>query len=184
MFTTAPDVNKNTGISLLQGELCFCTKNHLGVTSMTLNPKSWSLPDLPMLKSFGQQLAEFNQAYTAKHIYDQLIQRVQAFETELDQEHEVGMRLVSFGKSTEFSVSRIGYLDPNLIWFQGVLSDKSDVELIQHVSQINFMLIKIKRQPSEEPRCPIGFCSNQPLSETPADTAPNKIIETLPATTK
>ncbi|HWR43237.1 DUF6173 family protein [Sporomusa sp.] len=150
---------------------------------MTLNPKSWSLPDIPMLKSFGQQLVEFNQPYTAKHIFNQLIQRVQAFEAELDQEHEVGMRLVSFGKSTEFSVSRIGYLDPNLIWFQGVLSDKSDVELIQHVSQISFMLIKIKRQPSEEPRCPIGFCSKSSLTADSVDEAPSEITETLPATT-
>ncbi len=143
---------------------------------MTLNPKSWSLPDIPMLKSFGQQLAEFNQPYTAKHIFNELIKRVQAFEAELDQEHEVGMRLVSFGKSTEFSVSRIGYLDPNLIWFQGNLADKSDVELIQHISQISFMLIKIRRQPSAEPRCPIGFCTNPPIDGDAAISSPDEGI--------
>ncbi|SMC34965.1 DUF6173 family protein [Sporomusa malonica] len=134
---------------------------------MTLNPKNWSLPDIPMLKSFGQQLTEFNQAYTAKNIFNQLVERVQDFEAKLDQEHEVGMRLVSFGKSTEFSVARIGYMDPSLIWFQGTLSDGSDVELVQHVNQISFMLIKIKRESPQEPRCPIGFCSNLPLQETP-----------------
>ena len=143
---------------------------------MTLNPKSWSLPDIPMLKSFGQQLAEFNQPYTAKHIFNELIKRVQAFEAELDQEHEVGMRLVSFGKSTEFSVSRIGYLDPNLIWFQGNLADKSAVELIQHISQISFMLIKLRRQPSAEPRCPIGFCTNPPIDGAPAISSPDEGI--------
>lgn len=140
---------------------------------MTLNPKNWSLPDIPMLKSFGQQLTEFNQPYTAKSIFNQLVQRVQDFEAKLDQEHEVGMRLVSFGKSTEFSVARIGYLDPSLIWFQGTLADGSDVELVQHVNQISFMLIKLKRLSPQEPRCPIGFCSNLSLPETP-DSEPDE----------
>ncbi|WP_371378134.1 DUF6173 family protein [Sporomusa aerivorans] len=144
---------------------------------MTLNPLSWSLPDIPMLKSFGQQLADFNQPYTAKSIFEQLIQRVQGFEAQLDQEHEVGMRLVSFGKSTEFSVTRLGYLNPCLIWFEGTLPDGSAVELVQHVSQINFLLLKLRRQSPLEPRCPIGFCTDLPLpasatAESPASEPP------------
>lgn len=137
---------------------------------MTFNPLSWSLPDIPMLKSFGQQLADFNQPYTAKNIFEQLIQRVQNFEAMLDQEHEVGMRLVSFGKSTEFSVARIGCLNPSLLWFEGTLSDGSAVELVQHVSQVNFLLIKLKRQSPLEPRCPIGFCTDPSLAaNTPVE---------------
>lgn len=140
---------------------------------MTLNPKNWSLPDIPMLKSFGQQLSEANQPYTAQNMFRQLVERVQEFEAKLDQEHEVGMRLVSFGKSTEFRVSRIGYLDPSLLWFQGVMPDGSDVELIQHVSQINFMLLKVRRKAPEEPRCPIGFCSLPALADS-TDSAVEK----------
>ncbi|CVK19178.1 MULTISPECIES: DUF6173 family protein [Sporomusa] len=143
---------------------------------MTLNPKNWSLPDIPMLKSFSQQLSEFNQPYTAKNMFQQLVERVKDFEAKLDQEHEVGMRLVSFGKSTEFSVSRIGYLDPSLLWFQGVMPDGSEVELVQHVSQINFMLLKVKRKLPQEPRCPIGFCPLLPPAET-AIPDRQKIIE-------
>ena len=140
---------------------------------MTFNPLSWSLPDLPMLKSFRQQLADFNQPYTAKNIFEQLIQRVQNFEALLDQEHEVGMRLVSFGKSTEFSVARIGYLNPSLLWFEGTLPDGSAVELVQHVSQINFLLIKLKRQSPQEPRCPIGFCTDPSLTANPPVEPPD-----------
>jgi hypothetical protein len=103
------------------------------------------------------QMVEINEPYTAKNIFQQLVQRIKRFEKSLDQEHEVGMQLVSFGQSTQFSVTQIGYMDPSIILFEGILSDESNVELVQHISQISFLMIAVKRQNSEEPRSPIGF---------------------------
>jgi len=117
---------------------------------------------MPRGKSFIEQMTEINQPYTAKNIFSQLVKQIQDFESKLDQEHEVGMQLVSFGHSTQFSVSHLGYIDPSIIWFAGILSDGSHVELMQHVSQISFLLVALQRDEPEIPKTQIGFSMIDP----------------------
>lgn len=126
---------------------------------MIINPLEVISEDISMLraKSFIEQMNEINQPYTAKSIFNELVQRIQHFESELNQEHEVGMQLVNFGQSTQFSVSRLGYTDPSIIWFEGVLADNSTVQLVQHVSQISFLMVALKREHPEKPKPQIGF---------------------------
>lgn len=126
---------------------------------MTSNPLEGIRAKIPMLraKSFIEQMNEINQPYTAKNIFHELIDRIQKFESELDEEYEVGMQLVSFGNTTQFSVSSLGYTDPSIIWFAGLLDDGSHVELVQHVSQISFLMIALKRSNPEKPKPLIGF---------------------------
>ena len=126
---------------------------------MTVNPLEGLIPTIPMFraKSFAEQMAEINQPYTAQNIYNELLERIQQFESALNQEHEVGIELVSFGQAAQFSVLRLGYTDPSIIWFEGVLADGSNVELVQHVSQISFLMVAIKRQHPEKPKAQIGF---------------------------
>ena len=126
---------------------------------MIRNPLEGITASIPMsrAKSFVEQMTEINQPYTAKHIFNELIERIKKFESELNQEHEVGMRLVTFGESTQFSVLNLGYTDPSIIWFEGILADGSHVELVQHVSQISFLMIALKREDPEKPKAPIGF---------------------------
>jgi hypothetical protein len=81
------------------------------------------------------------------------------FHRDLDEQHEVGGQLASFGKNIEFHFTNIGYWNPSLISFVGVLEDGSPVELVQHVSQINVLLIKKRRTQPDEPKRPIGFAS-------------------------
>lgn len=116
--------------------------------------------------SLKDQMVEINEPYTAKNIFQQLVQRIKRFESSLDQEHEVGMQLVSFGQSIQFSVTHIGYMDPSIIWFEGILPDESNVELVQHISQISFLMMALKRQNSEKPKSPIGFY--RPDQQTPS----------------
>lgn len=126
---------------------------------MIFNPLEGITTTIPMsrAKSFVEQMTEINQPYTAKNIFNELIERIQNFESKLNQEHEVGMQLVTFGESTQFSVLRLGYIDPSIIWFEGILADGSHVELLQHVSQISFLMIALKREDPEIPKKPIGF---------------------------
>ena len=126
---------------------------------MITNPLEGITANLSMLraKSFVEQMNEINQPYTAKSIFNELVQRIQRFESELNQEQEVGMQLVNFGQSTQFSVSRLGYTDPSIIWFEGVLADDSSVQLVQHVSQISFLMVALKREHPEKPKAQIGF---------------------------
>jgi hypothetical protein len=132
-------------------------------------------PALFRAKNLTDQLITVNQPYTAQSLFNQLVQRIQSFEASLEQTHEVGMRLVHFGQSLQFSVSNLGYMDPSLIWFEGILADGSTVELIQHVSQISFLLMAVKRQNPDEPKNQIGFCINSRQSPESCLTAEQEV---------
>jgi hypothetical protein len=100
------------------------------------------------------QLANANKA---SEFYLCLGYQIQAFDETLDQDHEVGIRLVTFGQAVTFYVDDIGYHDPSLILFHGTTEGGDRVMLVQHVSQISFLLIAMKRQNPEEPKKPFGF---------------------------
>ena len=90
--------------------------------------------------------------YTREVIMD----RIKEFEDQLDNEHEVGLRLASFGQSIMLSVTGIGYSNPSTLVFYGYVGDQP-ATLIQHVSQLNFLLMAVKKaDPQKAPRR-IGF---------------------------
>jgi hypothetical protein len=88
--------------------------------------------------------------------YESLLEYIQEFEKNLDIEHEVGMRLVSFGNELTFHVHKIGYTKPNIITFYGVTNSSEQIQLVQHVSQLSFVLMAVKKL--EEVPCRVmGF---------------------------
>jgi hypothetical protein len=93
----------------------------------------------------------------ASEFHSRLISMINDFHEKLDNEHEVGVRLVSFGQKITFHIESIGYWNPSLIRFNGFTEDGMPVELIQHVSQISIVLIKMKRKDPDKPKRPIGF---------------------------
>ncbi|WP_236633806.1 DUF6173 family protein [Siccibacter colletis] len=95
----------------------------------------------------------------ANEFHRRLIVWINDFHRTLDEDHEVGGQLASFGRVVEFHFTGISYWDPSLISFIGKLEDGSPVELVQHVSQINILLLKKKRLNPEEPKRPIGFAA-------------------------
>lgn len=95
----------------------------------------------------------------ASEFHKRLVKWIQDFDKELDQQHEVGVRLVSFGQTVTFHLGNIGYWNPSLISFSGFTEAGEPVELIQHVSQISILLLKIKRKDPEKPKRPIGFAA-------------------------
>ncbi len=95
----------------------------------------------------------------ADEFYRRLISWINDFHRGLDEEHEVGARLVSFGQTVTFHIDDIGYWNPSLISFQGKNENGDSVELIQHVSQISILLVALKRANSNKPKRPIGFGS-------------------------
>lgn len=97
----------------------------------------------------------------ASEFYKRLVKWINDFDSALDDEHEVGVRLVSFGQSVVFHLNGIGYWNPFLISFLGTTEDGQPVELIQHVNQISILLMKLPRKNPEEPKKPIGFATNQ-----------------------
>jgi Family of unknown function (DUF6173) len=102
-------------------------------------------------------LAEFQRLNLASEFATKLLERIKHFDTELDNDHEVGMKLVSFGQATTFHVSDVGYYNPSILLFIGYTDEGNRVELIQHVSQFSFLLLTLPRLNPEQPKRPIGF---------------------------
>lgn len=98
-------------------------------------------------------------ANSADEFCSRLVKRIVDFETDLDETKEVGVRLVSFGQSITFHVRDLGYHNPSLIVFKGVTDDGNQVELIQHVSQISFLLMAVRRLEPDIDRGEFGFHS-------------------------
>lgn len=104
----------------------------------------------------------------ASVFYQQLKAMVIDFNRHLNDNQELGIRLVSFGQTMTFHVERIGYSNPSLIIFVGVSDDGHPLTLVQHVSQINFLLMAVPKPGPELPRRHIGFldeCTPDVLNE-------------------
>jgi hypothetical protein len=101
----------------------------------------------------------------ASEFYKRLVEMINEFDEKLDPEHEVGARLVSYGQTVLIHIEDLGYYNPSLIKFHGRLEDGSKVELIQHVSQISFLLMAVKRLNPDEPKKRIGFNTYEEASE-------------------
>jgi Family of unknown function (DUF6173) len=93
----------------------------------------------------------------ASEFYKRLVEWIGEFDASLSREFEVGVRLVSFGQALVFRLEDLGYWNPSLISFKGHTDDGAPVELIQHVSQISVLLMRIPREDPEAPKRPIGF---------------------------
>lgn len=117
----------------------------------TANTPSISIPDM-MVDAFNKK-----NPLTADHVYDVILSRIKDFEDQLDDDHEVALMLTSFGQSITLSVTEIGYENPNILIFKGYIGNQH-ATLIQHMSQLNFlMLANPKAVPNEPPRRVIGF---------------------------
>lgn len=93
-----------------------------------LIPKIMSDFELPTVRPNANLASEY-----CKRLTEMLVN----FESQLDEQHEIGIRLVNFGQSVVFHLEEMGYYNPSIITFGGVSEDGSPVELIQHISQIS-----------------------------------------------
>lgn len=108
----------------------------------------------------NEELQENYQQELASDFYKKLSHYMDEFDKSLNQEQEVGVKLVNFGQTVQFTVHSIGYFNPKLICFYGEMPDGSAIQLIQHVNQISFLLTAVQRKNPEVPKRPIGFCSD------------------------
>lgn len=101
-------------------------------------------------------IPKFRDHTMADYAYEVIMDRIKEFEDDLDSDHEVAVRLASFGQSITMSVTEIGYSNPNTLVFYGYVGDQF-ATLIQHVSQLNFLLLAVKKAVPEKPPRRIGF---------------------------
>jgi len=131
-------------------------------TSVSSKIEAFNTPKIPAF----HQMPIITNPNLASEFHSRLIRMINEFDEGLNQSEEVGVRLVSFGQSVTFSVENIGYCNPSLIRFYGRLEDGSPVQLVQHVTQISFLLMALKRENPNEPKRKIGFCSEKENCET------------------
>jgi hypothetical protein len=101
----------------------------------------------------------------ASEFHSRLMKWISDFDASLDEAHEVGVRLVSFGQSLVFHLADMAYWNPSLISFQGSTDDGQPVELIQHVNQISILLMKLPRKDPSKPKRPIGLLGDSQESK-------------------
>jgi Family of unknown function (DUF6173) len=90
-----------------------------------------------------------------------ILKMIQDFDDKLKENEEVGIKLVSFGgQAVMIHVESLSCWDPSLVCFTGYTSQEGQyTQLIQHVSQISFLLMALPRLKPENPKGKIGFIS-------------------------
>jgi hypothetical protein len=110
---------------------------------------------------------------SAEAVFYRLASYIKEFEANLDHDHEVGARMVSFGATVQFHIVDMGYWNPDIITFEGVDDAGHHMKLIQNVLQLNVLLIGMPKREEHETAERIGFlleARNKPADKpgTPA----------------
>ena len=92
----------------------------------------------------------------ADYAYEVIMERIREFESGLNDDEEVLVQLASFGHSITMAVTEIGFSNPSTLVFYGYVNGQS-ATLIQHMSQLNFLLLAAKKADPEKPPRRIGF---------------------------
>ena len=94
--------------------------------------------------------------YLASWKYKKLVEQIREFEADLDQNHEIAIRLASFGTSILMAVEDVSYQNPDMLYFYGKVNGE-EAQLIQHTSQLNFLLLAVQKPDPQKPPRRIGF---------------------------
>lgn len=101
-------------------------------------------------------ISEYNDHKLASGVCKRIMNHIKEFEQKLDDEHEVLLKLASFGQGITMAVANISYSDPNILIFSGYVGGQFST-LIQHISQTQFPACRRKKDDPEKPARRIGF---------------------------
>lgn len=109
----------------------------------------------------------------AEDVFYRLVAYIREFEANLDHDHEVGARMVSFGTAMQFHIVDMGYWNPDIVTFDGVDEDGHRMKLIQNLSQLNVLLVAMPKRVENEPPHRIGFVleAREKAAQTEAGTS-------------
>lgn len=94
---------------------------------------------------------------TAQIVAENLYQEIINYQANLSEAEDVAMMVVKFNESITILVDSIGYIGYNLVRFGGRDNSGKPLELIQHISQLNFLLTVVLKPAPEVPKREIGF---------------------------
>lgn len=87
--------------------------------------------------------------------YEKIVEQIQEFQQGLSESVDILVQLSPFGSGLML-VENIGFQNPDLLYFYGTISGNK-AQLIQHMSQLNFMLLSIPWKEGSEKPHRIGF---------------------------
>lgn len=79
----------------------------------------------------------------ARDVFDHLRNELELFQSKLNNQQELGIRLANFGLAAQINIREISFKNPNLIEFTGINESGNLTKLIQHIGQLNFALIAV-----------------------------------------
>jgi len=97
-----------------------------------------------------------DQKSPAEWAYERIILYIQNFEEQLDGDHEVGMGFVG-GDIGTLKIKGMGFFAPDMITFYGEDPNGGKMQLVQHVNQLNVMLVSAPKENIEAEPNRIGF---------------------------
>ena len=124
--------------------------DELAAVDSKLQMTSLNIPEIKIDQS------RIRDCHLADYTYEIIMERIKEFEDELDDEHEIALKLASFGQSVTLAVTGIGYSNPSTLVFYGFVGDQP-ATLIQNMNQLNFLLLAVKKAEPERPPRRIGF---------------------------
>lgn len=139
------------------------------VPSLRVDTERLMPPSISWVQAAARAQQEAAHSQTAAPAIGHLQQEIQDFEAELDEMSEVGFLLASFGSTVVVHVRELWYHQPNLVVFAGDNDAGHPMRLVQHLSQLNFLLIRVPKLAPEEPRRPIGFFTAESTDEDAAN---------------
>lgn len=92
----------------------------------------------------------------AQWAYERIILYIQNFEKQLDADHEVGIGFTNGGAGV-MKIEGLGFFDPDIITYYGSNELGAKTQLVQHVSQLNVMLVASPKQVDQVEPNRIGF---------------------------
>lgn len=92
----------------------------------------------------------------AEWAYDRMAIYIQNFEKMLDADHEVSLGFAGSEAGT-LKIDGMGYFAPDIITFFGRSPSGAPMQLVQHVSQMNVMLVAERKAVDAEEPNRIGF---------------------------
>jgi hypothetical protein len=92
----------------------------------------------------------------AEWAYERIVMYIQQFETTLDAEHEVGMGFAG-SEAGSVKIQGMGFFAPDMVTFYGEDGEGSKMQLVQHVNQLNVMLVAERKSVEQAEPNRIGF---------------------------
>lgn len=88
--------------------------------------------------------------------FNELCRQIELFQADLDSDHEVGAYMSSFGQVALIHIRSFSQHAGDLVVFSGFTESGDRVRLIQHLHQLNVLLVAAKKI-DEEPHRIMGF---------------------------